>query len=32
MRGWENLICFDLHQGEEAAEQLKKQLNLLEIV
>ena len=29
MRGWENLICFDLHQGEEAAEQLKKQLNLL---
>ena len=32
MRGWENLICFDLHQGEKAAEQLKKQLNLLEIV
>jgi len=32
MRGWENLIYFDLHQGEEAAEQLKKQLNLLEIV
>ena len=32
MRGWENLICFDLHQAEEAAEQLKKQLNLLEIV
>ena len=32
MRGWENLICFDLHQEEEAAEQLKKQLNLLEIV
>jgi tRNA dimethylallyltransferase len=32
MRGWENLICFDLHQVEEAAEQLKKQLNLLEIV
>tara|TARA_B100001175_G_scaffold263655_1_gene233401 strand:+ start:561 stop:1391 length:831 start_codon:yes stop_codon:yes gene_type:complete len=32
MRGWENLICFDLHQGEEAAEQLKKQINLLEIV
>ncbi len=32
MRGWENLICFDLHQGEDAAEQLKKQLNLLEIV
>ena len=32
MRGWENLIYFDLHQGEEAVEQLKKQLNLLEIV
>ena len=32
MRGWENLICFDLHQAQEAAEQLKKQLNLLEIV
>lgn len=32
MRGWENLIYFDLHQGEEAAEQLKKQFNLLEIV
>ena len=32
MRGWENLICFDLHQVEKAAEQLKKQLNLLEIV
>ena len=32
MRGWENLIYFDLHQTEEAAEQLKKQLNLLEIV
>ena len=32
MRGWENLIYFDLHQGEEATEQLKKQLNLLEIV
>jgi tRNA dimethylallyltransferase len=32
MRGWENLICFDLNQGEKAAEQLKKQLNLLEIV
>ena len=32
MRGWENLINFDLHQGEQAAEQLKKQLNLLEIV
>ena len=32
MRGLENLINFDLHQGEQAAEQLKKQLNLLEIV
>ena len=32
MRGWQNLICFDLNQVEEAAEQLKKQLNLLEIV
>ena len=32
MRGWENLIYFDLHQREEAAEQLKKQFNLLEIV
>ena len=32
MRGWENLINFDLHQEEQAAEQLKKQLNLLEIV
>ncbi len=32
MRGWENLINFDIHQGEQAAEQLKKQLNLLEIV
>ena len=32
MRGWENLIYFDLHQEEEAAEQLKKQFNLLEIV
>ena len=29
MRGWENLAYFDLHQGEEATEQLKKQLNLL---
>ena len=29
MRGWENLTYFDLHQGEEATEQLKKQLNLL---
>jgi tRNA dimethylallyltransferase len=32
MRGWENLICFDLHQADEATEQLKNQLNLLEIV
>jgi len=32
MRGWENLIYFDLYQTEEAAEHLKKQLNLLEIV
>ena len=32
MRGWENLIYFDLHQAEQAAKQLKKQLNLLEIV
>ena len=32
MRGWKNLINFDLHQEEQAAEQLKKQLNLLEIV
>jgi len=32
MRGWENLIYFDLHQAEQAVEQLKKQLNLLEIV
>ncbi len=32
MRGWENLIHFDLHQWEEATKQLKKQLNLLEIV
>ena len=32
MRGWENLINFDLHQGEQATEELKKQLNLLEIV
>ena len=29
MRGWKNLINFDLHQEEQAAEQLKKQLNLL---
>jgi tRNA dimethylallyltransferase len=29
MRGWENLVNFDLHQMEVATEQLKKQLNLL---
>jgi len=29
MRGWKNLTYFDLHQGEEAKEQLKKHLNLL---
>ena len=29
MRGWENLISFDLHQRDEATEELKKQLNLL---
>ncbi|MDA9925000.1 tRNA (adenosine(37)-N6)-dimethylallyltransferase MiaA [Gammaproteobacteria bacterium] len=29
MRGWENLTSFDLHQEEEATEQLKKHLNLL---
>lgn len=29
MRGWENLTYFDLHQREEATEQLKKHLNLL---
>jgi len=28
MRGWENLTYFDLHQEEEATEQLKKHLNL----
>ena len=32
MRGWEDLINFDLHQAKEATKQLKKQLNLLEIV
>ena len=32
MRGWENLTFFDLHQGEEATEQLKKHLNLLQTV
>ena len=32
MMGWENLINFDLHQGEQDDEELKKQLNLLEIV
>ena len=29
MRGWENLISFDLHQRDQATEELKKQLNLL---
>ena len=29
MRGWENLTYYDLHQEEEATEQLKKHLNLL---
>ena len=29
MRGWENLRYFDLHQCEDATEELKKQLNLL---
>ena len=29
MRGWENLTYFDIHQEEEATEQLKKHLNLL---
>ena len=29
MRGWENLRYFDLHQWEDATEELKKQLNLL---
>ena len=32
MRGWENLAYFDLHHIGVATEQLKKQLNLLEIV
>lgn len=32
MRGWENLTYFDLHQQEEATEQLKKQLNLLSAI
>ena len=32
MRGWENLRNFDLHQWEDATEELKKQLNLLEII
>jgi len=32
MRGWKNLTYFDLHQGEEAKEQLKKHLNLLKTV
>ena len=32
MRGWENLRNFDLHQWADATEELKKQLNLLEII
>tara|TARA_B100000287_G_scaffold431299_1_gene488294 strand:+ start:2237 stop:3160 length:924 start_codon:yes stop_codon:yes gene_type:complete len=32
MRGWENLAYFDLHHLEVATEELKKQLNLLEII
>ena len=32
MKGWENLVYFDLHQMGVATEGLKKQLNLLEIV
>ncbi|MDC0443041.1 tRNA (adenosine(37)-N6)-dimethylallyltransferase MiaA [Gammaproteobacteria bacterium] len=32
MRGWENLTYFDLHQADEATEQLKNQFNLLKIV
>ena len=32
MRGWENLRNFDLHQWGDATEELKKQLNLLEII
>ena len=32
MRGWENLTYFDLHQEEEATEQLKKHLNLLSTI
>jgi len=32
MRGWENLISFDIHHDKEAFYQLKKQLNLLEII
>ena len=32
MRGWENLTCFDLFNLELATEELKKQLNFLEII
>tara|TARA_B100000686_G_scaffold308221_1_gene349013 strand:- start:504 stop:1427 length:924 start_codon:yes stop_codon:yes gene_type:complete len=32
MKGWENLAYFDLHQIGVATDELKKQLNLLEIV
>ena len=32
MRGWDNLCNFDLHELNAASEQLKKQLNLLEII
>jgi hypothetical protein len=32
MRGWENLTSFDIHHEKEAFYQLKKQLNLLEII
>jgi len=32
MKGWENLAHFDLHQIGVATEELKKQLNLLEII
>ena len=32
MRGWENLRNFDLYQWGDATEELKKQLNLLEII
>ena len=32
MRGWENLRNFDLHKWGDATDELKKQLNLLEII